>query len=163
LSNSEVDFQEKYDELDLVSPKYQLTTKLSYFHPIARRGTLGFIARAGWKYIPGTLLRNEKFQLGGNNLLRGFDEASVFSSYYSVNSIEYRLLLSANSYFSAPFIDLGFIEAETGGQLAIGLGVGMVAETKVGLFNFSVAVGKNENQTFDFGKPKAHFGFVSLF
>lgn len=163
LSNNEVDFQTKYDSLDLVSPRYEVTADFSYFRPISRRGTAAFHFKGGWRYTPGELLRNEKFQIGGNKLLRGFDEASLFTSYYGVTTIEYRLLLSENSYFSAPFVDVGYIESEDGGQLAIGLGAGLIAETKVGLFNFSVAVGKNENLPFDFGKPKAHFGFISLF
>lgn len=163
LSNNEVDFQSLYDSLDLVSPRFELTTSLSYFLPIARRGTVGFIANGGWRYTPGELLRNEKFQIGGNQLLRGFDEASLFTSYYGVASLEYRLLLSENSYFSAPFVDIGYIELNGDDQLAIGIGAGLVAETKVGLFNFSVAVGQNQAQSFDFSRPKAHFGFVSLF
>lgn len=163
LSNNEVDFQSLYDSLDLVSPRFELTTSLSYFLPIARRGTVGFLANGGWRYTPGELLRNEKFQIGGNQLLRGFDEASLFTSYYGVASLEYRLLLSENSYFSAPFVDIGYIELNGDDQLAIGIGAGLVAETKVGLFNFSVAVGQNQAQSFDFSRPKAHFGFVSLF
>jgi len=163
LSNSEVDFQSLYDSLDLVSPRFELTTELSYFRPIARRGTIGLLLNGGWRYTPGELLRNEKFQIGGNQLLRGFDEASLFTSYYGVASLEYRLLLSENSYFSAPFVDIGYIELNGDDQLAIGIGAGLVAETKVGLFNFSVAVGQNQDQSFDFSRPKAHFGFVSLF
>ena len=81
LSNNEVDFQSLYDSLDLVSPRFELTTSLSYFLPIARRGTVGFLANGGWRYTPGELLRNEKFQIGGNQLLRGFDEASLSVSY----------------------------------------------------------------------------------
>ncbi len=164
LSNSDVDFQSLYDELDLVAPRYEVTTDFSYFRPIARRGTIMAQFRGGWRYTPsGDLLRNEKFQIGGNKLLRGFDEASIFTSYYALSTFEYRLLLSENSYFSAPFIDIGYIELEGDDQLAIGIGAGLVAETKVGMFNFSVAVGRNDNQSFDFSKPKAHFGFISLF
>ena len=78
------------------------------------------------------------------------------------------MLLSENSYFSAPFIDVGYIDRSTGDsgsirEIAIGIGAGLVFETKVGLFNFSIASGRNDDQGFDFGRPKAHFGFSSLF
>jgi hypothetical protein len=42
--------------------------------------------------------RNELFQIGGNRLLRGFDEESQFVSQYLVPSVEYRYLIGQNSY-----------------------------------------------------------------
>jgi len=164
LSNDQVDFGALYEELDLVSSRFEVRTDIAYYRPIGRRGTIMSRLRGGWRLAPGNeLLRNEKFQIGGNKLLKGFDEASIFTSYYGLTTFEYRLLLSQNSYFSAPFIDVGYIEVDGRSELAIGLGAGLVAETKVGMFNFSVAVGRNQSQPFDFSKPKAHFGFVSLF
>ena len=81
--------------------------------------------------------RNEKYQIGGNNLLRGFDEASIFTSWYALTTIEYRLLLSNNSYFSLPFVDLALIENEEGSSsYAIGIGGSLGIETSVGLFQF---------------------------
>ena len=50
-----------------------------------------------------------------------------------------------------------------GEAFVIGLGGGLVLETKVGMFNFSVAVGQLRNEGFDWGRPKAHFGYISLF
>lgn len=168
LNNENVDFESAYDTLDLSSVRYELKLDAQHFIPIARRGAFTARVNAGWRYSPVGLFRNEKFQIGGNQLLRGFDEASLFTSYYAISTLSYRLLLSENSYFSAPFIDVGFIEtlnansiAQT--SLAIGIGAGLVMETKVGMFNFSLAVGKTEGQDFDFGRPKAHFGYISLF
>ena len=84
--------------------------------------------------------------------------------YYAISTVEYRLLLSNNSYFSLPFIDAGFIENADGDrELATGIGGSLGIETKVGLFNFTIAVGRTSSVGFDFGRPKAHFGFVSLF
>ena len=62
-----------------------------------------------------------------------------------------------------PFVDIGVIQEDDKAAFVTGLGGGLVMETKVGLFNFSVAVGKNPGEAFDFGRPKAHFGFISLF
>lgn len=168
LSNGEVDFRNSYDTLDLSTPRYQLSADLSYFIPLMRRGVIGFNMKGGWRFTSGNndLLINEKFQIGGHKLLRGFDEASIFTSYYGVSTVEYRLLLSENSYFSAPFVDVGYIESNSvsgGGQVVVGIGAGLLFETKVGLFNFSIASGRNDQQGFDFGRPKAHFGFSSLF
>ena len=168
LKNEEVDFETAYDTLDLRSSRYEMKLDIQQFFPIARRGAFTARINAGWRYSPAGLFRNEKFQIGGNQLLRGFDEASIFTSYYAISTVAYRLLLAENSYLSAPFIDVGFIETldannQTQNSLAIGIGTGIVMETKVGMFNFSVAVGQTEGQGFDFGRPKAHFGYISLF
>lgn len=170
LSDENIDFAESYDTLDLVTPRFELKTDISYFVPIKRRGVFGVHAKGGWRFTSGNnnLLINEQFQIGGNKLLRGFDEASIFTPFYAVGTAEFRLLLSDNSYFSAPFIDVGYVDRDLGGgtsiqELAIGIGAGLVFETKVGLFNFSIASGRNSDQGFDFGRPKAHFGFSSLF
>ncbi len=168
INDENVDFETAYDTLDLNSVRYELKLDAQHFIPVARRGAFTARINAGWRYSPVGLFRNEKFQIGGNQLLRGFDEASIFTSYYAISTLSYRLLLSENSYFSAPFLDIGYIEtldansiAQT--SLAVGIGAGLVMETKVGMFNFSLAVGRTEGQEFDFGRPKAHFGYISLF
>ena len=62
-----------------------------------------------------------------------------------------------------PFIDAGFVSLDGELEFVSGLGGGLVIETKVGLFNFSVAAGKSPDEAFDFSRPKAHFGYISLF
>jgi len=164
LSTDDFDFAELYDEMELKSPRFELGTEVSFFQPLAMRAAIGVHLKGGWRYTSNGLFQNEKFQIGGNKLLRGFDEASIFTSYYALSTLEYRLLLSNNSYFSFPFIDFGYIENVDGdNEFVAGIGGGLGFETKVGLFNFSIAAGRNSNSGFDFAKPKAHFGFVSLF
>lgn len=158
------DFATLYDDIELVSPRYEFVSEISYFQPLAARSALGLHFKGAWRYASQGLLRNEKYQIGGNKILRGFDEAAFFTSYYAVSTLEYRLLLSDNSYFSVPFIDLGYFESETGTTTyGIGIGGSLGFETKVGLFSFSVAVGRTREIDFDLGRPKAHFGFISLF
>ncbi|NNK89687.1 MAG: BamA/TamA family outer membrane protein [Saprospiraceae bacterium] len=164
LGDDNFDFQTLYDELDLEEPRFEIRTNLSCYYPLKDRGAFAFHLNGGWKYSSSQLRRNEKFQIGGNNLLRGFDEASIFTSWYGLTTIEYRLLLSNNSYFSLPFIDFAILEDTEGDtSYALGIGGSLGIETNVGLFNFSIAVGRTENEAFDFSRPKAHFGFVSLF
>lgn len=164
LSNEVVDFSTAYDTLNLNSFRYELSLNTSLFLPVALRGTVGWHSKSAWRYNENGLFRNEKFQIGGNKLMRGFDEASFFTSYYFINTLEYRLLLSQNSYFSVPFIDIGLIENDQNdAEVVIGLGSSLGIETKAGLFNFSIAVGRTKEMGFDFRRPKAHFGFISLF
>ncbi|MBT8232182.1 MAG: hypothetical protein HKO66_15820 [Saprospiraceae bacterium] len=169
LSNENVNFSELYEAVKLNSFRYELESEFSLFLPLAQRGAFAFHLKGGWKYSNNKIFRNEKFQIGGNKLLRGFDEATFFTAYYGISTLEYRLLLSNNSYFSVPFIDIGVLENPTAedemseSTLAIGFGTSLGVETKAGLFNFSLAVGRTSNEGFDFKRPKAHFGFVSLF
>lgn len=169
LSNNDVNFEQLYAEIKPNSFRYEIESEFSLFVPLAQRGALGLHLSSGWRFSDTQIFRNEKFQLGGNQLLRGFDEATFFTSYYAISTFEYRLLLSNNSYFSVPFIDVGIIEnpendvISKDSTLAIGIGSSLGIETKAGLFNFSIAVGRTSELGFDFKRPKAHFGFISLF
>ena len=172
IKNDEVDFSNAYDELQLESYRLDLSSDIDYFLPIGQRATINFNMKAGWKYSGNRLSRNELFQIGGYKTLRGFDEASIFTSLYVVPGIEYRLLISENSFFSLPFIDFAWIKddlniynegVEDEMNFGYGIGGGLSFETAVGLFNFTIAAGKLANEPLDLGKPKAHFGFVSIF
>ena len=164
LKNQEFDFESAYDSLQLRSSRIELKTSFRNFIPIGKRNTLASIFNAGWRYSSQRLFRNEKFQIGGNQLLRGFDEAQFFTSYYTVLSLENRLLLSENSFLNLPFVDLAMLENnQNDPSFAIGIGGGISIETKAGLFSFSIAVGRTENIDFDLQRPKAHLGFISLF
>ncbi len=156
-------FATAFNSLEKRTPRYEFKFLGSYFLPLAQRGALGLIVNVGHKQSSAELLRNELFQIGGNKLLRGFDDASVFTPTYGIASLEYRLALGKNSYFQLPFIDAGFVDLDGELTFVSGVGGGMVLETKVGLFNFSVAAGRLPGESFDFSRPKAHFGYISLF
>ncbi len=157
-------FEDSYDTLDLNGSRFSLEGAFSFFQPLSQRATLGLGLKGGWLYSDQGLLFNELFQVGGNKILRGFDEGSIFTNYYGIASLEYRLLLTRNSYFTLPFLEIGMINPN--GQDAtwtMGFGGGLTFDTSVGLFSFSIAVGRTRDTGFDLGRPKAHFGFISLF
>lgn len=164
LKNDNYDFSESYDSLALTSSRFEIRGQVQKYFPTGRRTSIASILSFGWRYSSQELYRNEKFQIGGNKLLRGFDEARFFTSYYTVCTLANRLLLSNNSYMSIPFIDLAILEDSNGNmQKAIGFGSGLGIETNAGLFQFSIAVGRTESSDFDFRRPKVHLGFASLF
>ena len=84
--------------------------------------------------------------------------------------MEYRFLIGQNSYLYA-FFDWARVDnrslnspMETKSILTYqGTGAGITFETRAGLFALSLAFGRETRQTFDFGAPKVHFGYVSLF
>ncbi len=160
------DFGTLYDTLDQKTYLVRATGDVGYFLPVFSSFALYLRNRSGWVYSPQAIYRNEQIRIGGNRLLRGFDEESIFASLYSVFSLEYRLLLDGNSYLYA-FGDYGYVEDRTASTRRFdrpaGLGVGLTFETPVGIFGISVAVGQQFGQGFDFRNPKLHFGYVSVF
>lgn len=155
-----------YDNLKLKSFRYQFSGHLSYYFPIAKRLVLHPMYRFGYIYNQEPLFKNELFQIGGFRLLRGFDEGSLFVNNYNIATIETRLLLSRNSYFFL-FADGGYIQRNYPGLVQNDTpysgGLGMVFETKAGLFNMSYAAGSLGNQAIQIRNSKIHFGYVSYF
>ena len=134
--------------------------------PIGQLGTIKTSIQSGWIFSPQEIFRNEQYRLGGNKLLRGFDEETVFSTRYAILTIEPRLLIGQNSYLFV-FGDLGYTEDKTNetntSDRPMGFGAGLTFETKVGLFGFSLALGKQLGNAFNYRDMKIHFGYVSLF
>jgi len=112
------------------------------------------------------LFRNELYRLGGNQLLRGFDEDFFFSNGYAVTTLEYRLLLDRNAYLYV-FGDYAWVENNTINTEQTlhpyGVGAGISLETGVGILGLSLAVGATDQQSPDFANPKVHIGYLSLF
>ncbi len=159
-------FQSLYDSLTLRTFQYQLEGKIAKYFPVFKRSTIKGAITTGWIISQSPVFRNEQFRLGGNRLLRGFDEESIFTTNYVIGTLEYRLLIGQNSFLFA-FGDYGYVENLTIDSREydspIGVGAGITFETKVGVFAFSLAVGKQKNNPFDFQSVKSHFGYVSYF
>lgn len=159
-----------YDSLTLKSAQYRFSTAAARYQPLGRNSTLKLSATGAAIVAPAPVLANEQFRLGGNRLLRGFDEQQIFASQYVVFTAEYRFLLGQNSYFYA-FFDWAWVDAASLNsppelpttQTYQGLGAGITFETRAGLFGLSLALGRQAPLTFDPGAPKVHFGYVSLF
>src|SRR5690606_9021194 len=97
-----------YDQLTLKTIQLESELDVSYFLPAGSWGTTRFRTIASYKYNPQGILLNEFYRLGGNKLLRGFDEESIQSDAFGLISAEFRLLLDRNSYLTLPFVDFGY-------------------------------------------------------
>jgi hemolysin activation/secretion protein len=133
-----------------------------YLH-LGKNSVLKTGVSAGY-YSSGSYYRNELFQIGGNRLLRGFDEESQYVSIYVVPTVEYRYLIGLNSYFLV-FADGGWARHPLEGQdhTYIGTGAGISFETKAGIFNLVWAVGKRNDTELNLRQSKIHLGFVNYF
>lgn len=160
------DFKTLYDTVTLRSFQYRLDNKTDFYLPLLKRSVLKLAVTSGWLFTSSPISQNEQYRIGGNRLLRGFDEESIFATKYAVGTLEYRLLIGRNSYLYA-FGDVGYIENKTRTtqktDTPLGFGAGITFETNVGLFGVTLAVGQQQGNPVDFRNVKTHFGYVSLF
>ena len=123
-----------------------------------------FIQNQSAILISDDYINNELFRIGGINNLRGVNEESIFTSAYSIFNLEYRYRISNSNYFYS-ITDYAFIEnkiLEENSQI-ISLGLGYAFFTKVGLLNISYAIGKFDDNSFNFNNSKLHIKIVSFF
>ncbi|MBK8555831.1 MAG: BamA/TamA family outer membrane protein [Lewinellaceae bacterium] len=161
------DFATLYDSTLLRAARWRGELKLEYYLPLFQRSTLksSLIANGIFSDLP--VYNNEQYRLGGNKLLRGFNEQSLFATRFVQATLEYRLLIGPNSYLAA-FTDYGYLENVTNRVRAFqrpwGFGTGLNFETQAGIFGISIAVGKPDlGLPVDFRAAKFHLGYVSLF
>lgn len=166
LTDPSFNYASLYDSIN--TNTYLIRAKLSAAHyfPVGKRSTLKTVLNGGI-YNSQAVFRNNLFQIGGYKLLRGFDEESIYATQYGVATIEYRNLISLNSYLFT-FMDAGWAKnkyqtVNTNSTFISG-GLGLVFETKAGLLNISFAVGKQEDVKFDLQQAaKIHFGYINYF
>jgi outer membrane protein assembly factor BamA len=163
IKDPSFNYSKLYDTV--ASNTYQLKARLSAAHyfAIGKNSVFKTSINGGIMQSP-KIFRNEMFQIGGYKLLRGFDEESIFTNQFVVGTLEYRLLIDANSYF-AVFSDVGQAANKIIGlnNTFIGGGFGLSFQTKQGIFNISYAAGKRNDLPFNLRESKIHLGFVSLF
>ena len=106
-----------------------------------------------------------KYRLGGINSLRGFDDQSIFTPYYAMGNVEYRFLISKNSFFGA-FFNAALVQnslTKKGFDYPYGFGATAAIETKFGVFGITYAMGTQLGNKITFNSAKIHFGYVNYF
>jgi len=156
---------ELYDGLQLESTIYRIILNASGFMPVYRN--LTFLLRTQNAYLNNpNLFENELFRIGGLRTLRGFDEESIFASFYSILTCEFRYRFDVNSFVSL-FWNGAYVEQNTHDMFMSdypwGFGAGLSFETKAGIFNISYALGKRYDNPIQFKAAKIHFGLTATF
>lgn len=165
-SNPGFDFSSLYDTVNKRSYITTVVFSGAHFFPVGEKNTFKLSADIGWIQSP-QVFQNELFRIGGAELLRGFDEKSIYADRYGVASAEFRTLTGLNSYLFV-FSDLGLTHTTlTSAKFSnsfISAGAGIRLETKVGLLNLAYAVGKRNDVRFDIrNASKIHFGYINYF
>lgn len=154
-----------YDTIKLHSYQFLLQGSAAKYFAIGKQAAFKLAINAGWYQSPNSF-QNELFRIGGFKLLRGFDEESIYTNLYSVETAEYRYLLARNSWFYG-FTDFGYAKYDVNNinfsHTYLGFGVGLSLETGTGIFSISLAEGKRDDSKLNFQQSKIHLGFISLF
>lgn len=166
LSNANIDFNNSYDSLKLSSYQFNLSAELSYYMPIKSNIVVKISNDISWKKSEVKLYENELYKIGGNKLLRGFDEESIYGDFYNVATAELRLIIDKNSFLFV-FADYAFVRnpffTTKKWDHPYGFGAGINFDTKGGIIKLSTAVGSQQENPIDFKNVKIHLGYVSLF
>lgn len=160
-------FATLYDSVAGRVARFRLDGQAACYLPLAARTTVKLGLRGGGIFSEKPVFVNEQYRLGGNKLLRGFDEESLFATRFVVATAEIRLLLARNSFIAA-FTDYGYLENLTDRNRLFlrpwGLGAGLNFETSLGIFGINIAFGRRDTgQSIDWRAAKFHLGYVSLF
>jgi len=159
------DYGSLYDTVPLSSYQVRLSLAAAKYLSLGKFGVVKLGLKGGLYQSPHIFV-NEMFMIGGHEILRGFDEQSIYATSYGVGTMEYRYLIGQNSYFFG-FSDFGYagyhnhVRSQDNGYLSFGLG--MAFETRAGIFNFSLATGKGGGNQFGLSQAKVHIGYVTLF
>ncbi len=165
INGNDFNFSSLYDTLQPKVYIFRLKGYAAHFFKMSKQSAIKASLQGGWVQSK-DIFKNEIFQIGGYKILRGFDEESIFATYYAVSTLEYRFLIGLNSYLFG-FTDFGYAGnnsfTEKMDHSYLGLGLGIAFETKAGIFNLTYAAGKRNDLNLNLRQSKIHFGFVSLF
>lgn len=157
--------EELYDNIELSSMQYDTEFSGDAFIPTSKRSTIRIGQQAAY-LIGNNLFENELYRIGGFRTLRGFDEESIFASFYTITHLEWRYLLEQNSY-AYLFWNGAYYENRSINKFIhdtpYGFGLGLSFETKAGIFSLNYAIGRQFNNPIDIRTAKVHFGLISLF
>jgi outer membrane protein assembly factor BamA len=164
--DADYDFNQLYDTLDLSTYQGRWAADLAWYIPTFSSHTIKMGLRGSGILSETPVYLNEQYRIGGNALLRGFDEEAIFSTHYLISTLEYRILTGQNSYLFAFFdgaVTRNFTRDKNETDYPIGFGAGLTFETQAGIFGLSYALGRQQGNPIDFRAGKIHFGYVSLF
>lgn len=155
-----------YTNVTLSSAQYMYDATLNGYIDLSKNNVLRLGLQSASIFGNAPLFTNELIRIGGLRTLRGFDEESIFTSFYTIGTLEYRFLFSQNSNIIV-FTEGAFYEKNAFNtyinDTPISVGTGINFETKAGILSINYAIGNQFGNGFDARNGKIHFGLTALF
>lgn len=155
-----------YNNITLNSAQYMYDANISGYMDLGKNNVLKLGLQSASIFGSAPLFANELIRIGGLRTLRGFDEESIFTSFYTIGTIEYRFLFAQNSNIIV-FTEGAFYEKNGFNtyinDTPISVGTGINFETKAGILSINYAIGNQFGNGFDARNGKIHFGLTALF
>jgi hemolysin activation/secretion protein len=152
-----------YDSILLNAQQYQAQLVLKYFVPISNNYILHVLSHSGYIYSNAPIFDNEKFRLGGNLSIRGFEEQRFLTNSFSYLTMENRWITGQNSHFFAG-VDYGWLDLDgPNKKWTLGLSLGTRFDTKAGIFTLSYAMGRVKEERWSLKNGKVHIGYAAIF
>ncbi|CAA6809776.1 MAG: Unknown protein, partial [uncultured Aureispira sp.] len=131
-SDTTFNYASLYDTVVTNTFQYRFLLEHSHFFQLWKSSTLMARYKGGIILSKDPIYENETHRIGGNKLLRGFDEEAILATFYNVFTLEWRFLFGRNSY-AYLFGDAGYVQRNTISSnfddFPIGFGVGLALET----------------------------------
>lgn len=156
---------ELYDSVELKTTQYVGQFVFNNYFPLGNRNVIN-LGLQGAALFSNNIFQNELYFIGGLTTLRGFDDQSIAASQYLIAKCEYRFILDQGSYLLA-FFNAAHYQNKSDKQditdTPFGFGVGLSFETRLGVFSFNYALGKQFDNPIYIRSAKIHFGIISYF
>lgn len=155
-----------YTNLLLNSTQYVYDAIINGYIDLSKNNVLRLGLQSASIFGNAPVFRNEMLRIGGLKTLRGFDEESIFTTFYVIPTIEYRFLFAQNSniivFAEGAFYEMnGFNTYRNDTPFSVGTGINF--ETKAGILSINYALGNQYYSGFDARNGKIHFGLTALF
>lgn len=162
LTNSFIS-PELYENIDLEQPIREAEFSFKWYKQLFRRQILHLGNHTYWLGM-NDYLRNDQLQVGGSRSIRGFNEQSFFTNFYTFFTAEYRFQLERDSYLFL-FGDYAYLEDQVREEILFpyGVGLGMNYGTKAGIISIIYAIGSTKDIPFQPSRGRIHIGFVNQF
>lgn len=153
-----------YAGLDLKQVKKEAELEMQFYLSPVRRWVM-MLGNQTRLLGQAQYFRNDLFMTGGSRSIRGFNENEFFASFLTAFTLEQRFILEQNSWLFV-FADYAYLQNPVEAPRIVrplGLGVGMVYETRAGLVSVSYAVGRTDQIPFQPSRGRIHIGLVNQF
>jgi len=133
----------------------------SYIFEFNDRNSLYLANNSGY-LNSASFLQNEMYRIGGEKSIRGFNAQSLFATKYAFFNVAYRFLVSKKSFIYT-ITDFGQFKDLNSSKKALSIGAGYQFLTNNSKVNLHYALGKINNQPFDYKTSTLNINFVTYF